>query len=150
MGVAQFLLEMVGCNDIVADQSDWYPHDWRARKQKVLERDDYICQNCGHYGGPESMMGVDVDFITPPPLGGTPELENLWTLCYDCHRSIGHGTPPQSTGLKRLGKVGLGIWWALVAILIAGGLALETTLGFTTLYLLVVSPPLLIALWVSR
>jgi len=150
MGMAQFLLIMGCWVDIMTARREWYPSDWGTRKQKVLERDDYICQNCGHYGGPESMMGVDVDYITPPPEDGTPELQNLWTLCYDCHRSVGYGPPPKSSRYKLFGKILLGTMWGLFALPLAGGLSLDTSMAFSTLYLLLVGPPFLIAWWLSR
>lgn len=63
---------------------EWYPDNWRQIKMRTEERDEFICQNCGHYGGPEAYVGVSADFITPPPQGGATTLENTWTLCPDC------------------------------------------------------------------
>ena len=91
------------------------------------------------------MMGVDADYITPPPKGGTPELENLWTLCYDCHRSVGHGTPPKSNRYRRFGAIALFIIWAIISFVLAGIASLTSSLSFVTTYLIFGSPLVLIA-----
>jgi len=52
----------------------------------VLMRDDYTCVKCGRKG-PESRL--EVDHITPVSKGGTDELNNLQTLCFECNRGKG-------------------------------------------------------------
>ncbi|MBA3788917.1 HNH endonuclease [Patescibacteria group bacterium] len=58
-------------------------------RQKILERDQYICQLCGHranekYADGESVK-LEVDHILPLKQGGKTVEENLWTLCTRCN-----------------------------------------------------------------
>lgn len=58
-------------------------------RQKVLERDSYTCQQCGHkanekYNDGETVR-LEVDHITPLHNGGRTLEENLWTLCSRCN-----------------------------------------------------------------
>jgi 5-methylcytosine-specific restriction endonuclease McrA len=50
----------------------------------VLERDDSICQHCGR-------QGVNIHHIVPAGMGGKRihAIENLITLCIECHRKQG-------------------------------------------------------------
>ncbi|MFZ4441347.1 MAG: HNH endonuclease [Syntrophales bacterium] len=58
-------------------------------RQKVLERDQYTCQLCGHRGGEKYADGeivrLEVDHITPLKQEGKTVEENLWTLCSRCN-----------------------------------------------------------------
>ena len=58
-------------------------------RQKVLERDQYTCQLCGHKGGEKYADGeivrLEVDHIKPLKQGGKTTEENLWTLCSRCN-----------------------------------------------------------------
>ena len=61
-------------------------HNWRGGKYKyvkrqVLERDAYTCKSCGHCE-PEIM---EVDHLTEKSAGGSNEVDNLQTLCPNCH-----------------------------------------------------------------
>lgn len=58
-------------------------------RQKVLERDRYTCQLCGHkanekYADGESVK-LEVDHILPLKQSGKTVEENLWTLCSRCN-----------------------------------------------------------------
>jgi HNH endonuclease/Homing endonuclease associated repeat len=59
----------------------------------VLKRDGFTCKMCGANG-----LGVklEVDHITPIAKGGSDDLDNLQTLCFECNRgkrdSIQNGT----------------------------------------------------------
>ena len=56
--------------------------EWREIRQKVLQRDNRICQVCGkEYSG-------QVHHILPRSQGGTNDLANLITLCGKCHMVI--------------------------------------------------------------
>ncbi|TSC87302.1 MAG: HNH endonuclease [Microgenomates group bacterium Gr01-1014_16] len=56
---------------------------------KVLERDRYVCQLCGHKGGEKyddgHVVNLEVDHITPLRQQGKTVEENLWTLCSRCN-----------------------------------------------------------------
>lgn len=58
------------------------------RKSKVLERDNGVCLRCG------ATDNLEVHHIIPAAHGGTDDLENLATLCKECHR-IAHATGSQ-------------------------------------------------------
>jgi hypothetical protein len=56
---------------------------------KVLERDRFTCQLCGHkaqdkYADGEQVR-LEIDHISPLKQGGKTTEENLWTLCSRCN-----------------------------------------------------------------
>jgi hypothetical protein len=59
------------------------PSDWNKRRELILERDEYKCQNCG-----QSYSNLEVHHIVPLENGGSNSIGNLTTLCQDCHGSI--------------------------------------------------------------
>jgi hypothetical protein len=93
--------------------SDPYPDDWESRRRAVLHRSEYECENCG-VSADDDMLHVD--HIKPISKGGGHELNNLQTLCADCHaekhdkrrchicHKIGHHLVDES---KTSGTVGL-------------------------------------------
>lgn len=53
---------------------------WKITRQVVLTRDDRRCTNCGRAGK------LEVHHIVPLSQGGAPyDLDNLRSLCRDCH-----------------------------------------------------------------
>jgi len=58
-------------------------------RQKILERDQYACQLCGHKGNEPYADGeivrLEVDHIVPLKQKGKTAEENLWTLCSRCN-----------------------------------------------------------------
>lgn len=59
-------------------------------KRVVFERDNYTCQKCGIVGEPGNRRGcVQIHHIKPRRDGGTNDIDNLVTLCVDCHKEIG-------------------------------------------------------------
>lgn len=66
---------------------------WRSRRAYILNRDNYLCQECKRQG--KLTEGNVVDHIKPrhsfndrQQLEGVPEREdNLETLCRSCHNS---------------------------------------------------------------
>lgn len=58
-------------------------------RQKILERDRYACQLCGHKGNEPYADGeivkLEVDHIIPLKQRGKTAEENLWTLCSRCN-----------------------------------------------------------------
>ncbi len=55
---------------------------WRSIRERILKRDDNICQHCGQYGD-------TVDHIVPRRLGGDDNWENLQCLCRSCNYAKG-------------------------------------------------------------
>lgn len=53
---------------------------------EVLKRDKYVCQYCGACG-PD--VELEVDHIIPVSKGGTDDLSNLKTACWNCNRGKG-------------------------------------------------------------
>lgn len=53
-----------------------------ALRQKILRRDKFICQLCGHQ--PPDVK-LHIDHRLPRSKGGTDDPENLWVLCADCN-----------------------------------------------------------------
>jgi len=52
----------------------------------VFRRDKFVCQYCGACG---SNVELEVDHIIPVSRGGTDEMSNLKTTCFDCNRGKG-------------------------------------------------------------
>jgi len=55
----------------------------RTLKLRTQERDDYTCQKCKLQD--KSGIKLEVHHIIPIYKGGKDELDNLITLCFDCH-----------------------------------------------------------------
>ena len=53
---------------------------WQQLRQQVLKRDKYTCQQCH-----KQSDKLQVDHIVPVRKGGLNGLQNLKTICYDCH-----------------------------------------------------------------
>lgn len=53
---------------------------------EVLKRDNFTCQYCGAHG--EGVV-LEVDHIIPISKGGTSDMGNLSTACFDCNRGKG-------------------------------------------------------------
>lgn len=58
-----------------------YDRHWRKLRVLILQRDHYICQNCGTPAG----ASAHVDHIIPLSAGGENTDDNLQTLCHACH-----------------------------------------------------------------
>lgn len=65
-------------------QPQWEQSERDPKKVRVLERDNYICQNCGTYD-----EHCHVDHILPRSRGGSNDIENLQALCAKCNSSKG-------------------------------------------------------------
>lgn len=55
----------------------------------VLQRDNFTCQYCGAHG---PGVVLEVDHIIPISKGGTSDMDNLITACFDCNRGKGDAT----------------------------------------------------------
>jgi len=60
------------------------PDHYRQLRLRVLQRDAWRCQQCGHLGE------VQVHHIQPRGRMGSDVELNLITLCTECHKSL-HG-----------------------------------------------------------
>lgn len=56
-----------------------------STRTKVLERDNYTCQMCGR-NFKEDGVKLEVDHILPVSKGGSDNISNLQTLCFECNR----------------------------------------------------------------
>lgn len=56
-----------------------YGPNWPELRRMALQRDGYRCGNCG------LTTNLHVHHIVPLSKGGTNQLNNLRTLCRDCH-----------------------------------------------------------------
>jgi 5-methylcytosine-specific restriction protein A len=54
---------------------------WRRKRDTILLRDRYTCQQCGHIG-----TDLEVDHIINVARGGTDDDDNLQSLCIPCHK----------------------------------------------------------------
>lgn len=58
-------------------------------REKVLERDNFACQQCGYKQGEKyadgGLVKLEVDHIMPLHDKGKTEESNLWTLCARCN-----------------------------------------------------------------
>lgn len=52
---------------------------WKQQRERVLIRDLYTCQACGHYGDQVDHINNDAHEVVPD--------ERLQTLCQPCHSS---------------------------------------------------------------
>ena len=59
-----------------------YPSNWDEFRQSVLRRDKFRCGNC------RTSRNLDVHHIVPRVQGGTDQINNLKTLCLNCHRKF--------------------------------------------------------------
>lgn len=59
----------------------------KARRKRVLQRDGFTCQDCGCLVGSmeDPQPTGHVHHVTPLSEGGTSRMDNLLTLCVDCH-----------------------------------------------------------------
>ena len=56
---------------------------WRRLRDAVLLRDGYCCKACGRVCLPSDLCA---DHIVNKARGGSDDLDNLQTLCVDCHK----------------------------------------------------------------
>ncbi|AEN07183.1 HNH endonuclease [halophilic archaeon DL31] len=60
----------------------------RSKVEKVKERDNYRCQNCGQGRGGANDIEIHAHHIVPLKNGGSNKISNLQTLCEDCHDAV--------------------------------------------------------------
>jgi len=79
---------------MMSDGSDRYPDDWGKLRKRILSRDRWQCTECGAQN-----TKLHVHHITPISDGGGHEVENLKTVCADCHADIHDEAPCEICGL---------------------------------------------------
>lgn len=82
---------------------DAYPPDWVKRRRKVIKRDGGICNECGYEAEPADGVSLHVHHVKPISEGGGHSLENLITLCEDCHIET-HSTGPPHPSRVEMGE----------------------------------------------
>jgi 5-methylcytosine-specific restriction endonuclease McrA len=65
------------------DDYSYMRNSWSPQNRRVKERDNYTCQVCGKT---RERARLAVDHIVPFRLSQLNAMENLITLCTDCHR----------------------------------------------------------------
>lgn len=81
------------CDGHQPERSNWRKHNkgksstkrgygarWRDRRDRILRRDNYLCQVC------KAAPADAVDHIVPKAEGGTDSDGNLQAICDDCHK----------------------------------------------------------------
>lgn len=74
---------------------------WRRLRERILERDKYLCQPCGAKG--RVTEATAVDHILALANGGTDESSNLRAICDECHEA----KTAQDTGRRSPVRIGL-------------------------------------------
>lgn len=68
-----------------------YGGDWEKRRQRILRRDNGLCQGCLRNGVLTAVgdkpYSAWCDHIRPKAEGGTDDDDNLQTLCRSCHQA---------------------------------------------------------------
>lgn len=72
---------------------------WKAKRERILRRDEYMCRECSRFG--KSVLAATVHHIFP--LDQEPSLrlasDNLLSLCNKCHDKMHDRTNDQLTKL---------------------------------------------------
>lgn len=64
----------------------------RAKRERIYERDDYTCTECGRKLAPGD-ADLTLDHVVPVTLGGTGRESNLVTMCEPCNQAKGGELP---------------------------------------------------------
>lgn len=52
---------------------------------EILRRDNYRCVRCGRSPSSDHKVQLEVDHVKPVAKGGTNDIDNLQTLCWECN-----------------------------------------------------------------
>jgi len=81
-----------------------YGSAWVKLRTAVMQRDGYLCQPCLMMGKPTPAQ--EVHHITAKADGGGDELENLVSICRECHTNA----TVAARGHRRKKQVGIDGW----------------------------------------
>jgi hypothetical protein len=87
---AQLLPFVSGTKPISEDSSSERPptpDNWDSIRKHVYERDGYACVNCCAKGGTNGDAELHADHVLPKSRDGPNTLQNLRTLCRECHEA---------------------------------------------------------------
>lgn len=77
--------------------------NWATIREKVLKRDNYTCVECHRKKRSKHLCG---DHIKPVALGGDEfDLENVQTLCVECHKIKTKDDMKKIAAQRRLNKL---------------------------------------------
>lgn len=62
-----------------------YGYEWTKLRSVALKRDSYTCIPCQTKR--RTTPATQVDHIKPKAQGGTDDLDNLQSICDDCHKA---------------------------------------------------------------
>lgn len=85
-----------------------YGWQWVKTRDRILQRDGYLCQPCIKQGRPTPAS--QVDHVTPKFKGGTDDDDNLQSICKDCHDAKTKAESAEAQGRKPKVKIGLDGW----------------------------------------
>lgn len=84
----QKVWELPGPFVLESEMFDYMELKWRRKRENILRRDGYRCQECKRYG--RRRAATEVHHIKP--VESWPELaynnENLISLCHGCHNKM--------------------------------------------------------------
>ena len=80
------------------------PPDWQKRRELVYERDNHSCKRCGTY---VELKHSHTHHLKRRSQGGDHSLNNLITLCRDCHSLMSGHSPMQGFRDYYISKSGI-------------------------------------------
>lgn len=86
------------CDDHASSRSGWnkrvdrtgsttergYGYQWQKLRKQILQRDNHLCVMCMNQG--LLTEATDVDHKLNKAKGGTDDMDNLQSLCFECHK----------------------------------------------------------------
>lgn len=85
-----------------------YGSAWVKLRERILKRDDYLCQPCQREG--RITTATQVDHITPKAKGGGDEDGNLQGICATCHLTKSEREAAEAQGRKPKRQIGPDGW----------------------------------------
>lgn len=71
---------------------------WRRKRERVMARDQYLCQPCKAAG--RLTLATQCDHKVPRAEGGTDDDTNLQAICDDCHDAKSRAEAARGVGRK--------------------------------------------------